>query len=162
MSTVTTLLGLVKPTTLEQYALSVMNNNMDLIDAASVQIDTASSTANWTNFSFLGSTFTRMRVGNEGIVVAHIQALVDTASTVPFNTQTGHDYANVAPAGYRPERLQSYTTFVQSAAGRGDNVQCALDSLGNWYIRSNTASGFTTTFNAIVHCFWTYEWDGNL
>lgn len=32
MSTVTTRLGLVKPTTLEQYALSVLNNNMDTID----------------------------------------------------------------------------------------------------------------------------------
>lgn len=162
MSTVTPRLGLVKPTSVEQYALSVFNNNMDIIDEAVVHVDSAFSTADWTNFSFLLSRFTRVRTGNTGIVVAHIQAKVDTADTVPFNTQTGDDYGNVAPVGYRPERLQSYTTFVQSAAGRGDNVQCALATDGSWFIRSNTAGGFTTTVNAIVHCFWTYEWDGNL
>lgn len=162
MSTVTTLLGLVKPTTLEQYALSVFNNNMDLIDAASVQVDSVMSTANWTNFSFLNSSFTRVRVGNKGIVVAQVAALVDVASTTPTNTQTGDNYGNVAPTGYRPKRTLNYTPCIQSGNGRGDTVQCALSTAGDWFIRSNTGSGFLTTAAATVNSYWAYEWDGNL
>ena len=163
MSTVTPKLNLVKPTTLEQYALSVLNNNMDLLDAAAVQIDSVNSTANWTNFSFLSSRFTRVRIGTVGFVVAHIQALVDTAAAIPANTVTGDQYGNVVPAGYRPARTQGYTNFVQVGPTNniGTNAQCAIDTLGNWYVRAN-GTGYTTTFASIIHCYWTYEWDGNV
>lgn len=50
MSTVTPRLNLVKPTTLEQYALSVFNNNMDLIDSGLV-LQTEFKPTNWTAIS---------------------------------------------------------------------------------------------------------------
>jgi hypothetical protein len=53
VSTVTPRLNLVKPTTLEQYALSVVNNNMDLIDANTVM--QSEWKPNWTDLPTLGT-----------------------------------------------------------------------------------------------------------
>lgn len=163
MSTVTPNLGLVKPTTLEQYALSVLNNNMDILDAAAIHIDTVNSSADWTNFDFRQSVFTRIRVGNTGIIVAHILAIVDTATALPINTATGANYGNVAPVGYRPKNLfQGYFPAIQSGAGRGDEVQAAIATNGDWLVRSNTGSALTPTVGAVVRQVIVYEWDGNL
>ncbi len=162
MSTVTPNLGLVKPTTLEQYALSILNNNSDIIDASAVLIDTAASTANWTNFSFLGSVFTRVRIGTKGVVIAHVLALVDTAHALPINTAAGANYGAVIPAGYRPKIRQSYFTSIQHDATHGDAVQTSLETNGDWVVRSNGGSALTVTFAATIHCYCVYEWDGAL
>lgn len=163
MSLPTTYHGLIKAAEGEPYDLDLINNNLDAIDLGLVKIDTVNSTANWTNFSFLASTFTRVRIKNTGFVIAHIQALVDVASAIPANTVSGDNYGNVVPAGYRPKRTQGYTNFVQTGPTNniGTNAQCAITPSGDWLVRAN-GTGYTTTFASIIHCYWTYEWDGNL
>lgn len=159
MSTVTPKLNLVKPTTLEQYALSVFNNNMDIIDAAAMQVDMVNSTGNG-SIDYRGCRFTRVRTGNVGIIVVEI--IVTFGSTViPSNTAATLDVAGAVPAGYMPV---SHTSIpVQAAltsnAGVGQQIAFAIKNSGAIGIRSQGA-GFTTTSGSQTYAGYVYRWDG--
>lgn len=162
MSLPTTYHGLIKPDEGEMYDVDILNNNLDAIDLGLVKIDTANSTIDVANFNFTSSTFTRIRVQNKGIVVAAITAVVDTADALPINTATGDAYAGVIPAGYRPKTTKNYFQAIVAGAGRGDEVQVALIPDGQWLVRSNTGSAYTTFVGSQINTFITYEWDGNV
>lgn len=163
MSTVTPNLGLVKPTTLEQYALSVLNNNMDKIDLASAFYTTATSTLDTAACNCTGSIFTRIRIGaTQGIVVALIDCNFDTAVTLAANTAGGTVIGNVCPSGYMPATTLNMMAGVIAGNGRGDNIQWALTGgVGQLQIRSNGAS-FNTVVNSSMTGMCVYRWDGNL
>ena len=163
MSTVTPVLNLVKPTTLEQYSLSVMNNNMDLIDAAAMRVDEANSTISGSQWSFLGCRFTRVRTGLKGIVIAEMVVTFIAALAIPSNTAATSNVANVIPAGYRPQGKTSIPveSALTSNAGVGQHVGIALESDGNFGIRSAGAA-FTSTTNSQFYFSTAYRWDGVL
>lgn len=163
MSTVTPRLGLVKPTTLEQFALSVLNNNMDLLDVACPRISTVNSAANAATWDFTNSKFTRIDFGNgNGIIVAYFSALVKTATALPINTAAGLAVTGVIPQGYQGNGSISYQQAIASGAGRGDEVQVLIQGgSSSWLVRSNTGVAYTTIVGSSINSAVVYQWDGN-
>lgn len=101
MSTVTPRLGLVKPTTLEQYALSVFTNNMDIIDSDTVmQSEWKPSWTNatlqnaWVAYAGGGGYFNGLRYRRVGDLV-HIQGMIKSGAVGTAMTTT--------PVGFRPD-----------------------------------------------------------
>jgi hypothetical protein len=162
MSTVTPKLGLVKPTTLEQYALSVLNNNADLIDQYAMQVDYGSSSVNNGTWNFTGCRFTRVRTDLRGIVIVEL-ILTLTAVVVPSNTAATLDVAGVIPSGYRPVGHTSIPVLsaLTSNAGVGQQVGIVLKTDGTFGIRSQ-AAGFTATAGSQIYSQHVYRWDGIL
>lgn len=161
MSTVTTRLGLVKPTTLEQYALSVLNNNADLIDTAMPRITTQAGTTDDANRSNLNAYFTRIEFGNgNGIIIANLFITLKTA--LVLNANTGANVvAMVAavPAGYRPPETVQNDLGLLSGVSRGDIVNIAIGPTGDLTMRSG-AAGFTTTAGVSLVKQHTWKWSG--
>ena len=161
MSTVTPNLGLVKPTTLEQFALSVLNNNMDTIDAAAMQVDMVNSAGNGA-IDYRGCRFTRVRTGNVGIIVVEI-IVTFGVTAIPSNTAATLDVAGAVPSGYRPV---SHTSIpVQAAltsnAGVGQGIGFAIKDNGVIGVRSQGAA-FSTTSGSQTYAGYVYRWDGVL
>lgn len=172
MSTVTTLLNLVKPASPEQFNLATYNNNLDLIDAASianqVRIDTLNSSYNLNTVNGTNSEFTRVRLGpNYGFVIARFSINFGaTPITIPASTATPVVFPSFVPAGYRgpspnPASIQLYALGTIVNAGSGAAVHLGHKDTGDVLIRA-----FSTTFNTVsgTQLTWSqvYEWDGVL
>lgn len=145
MSTVTTRLNLVKPTTLEQYALSVMNNNMDLIDAGLVlqsewkpAWNTLTLTATWVAYAGGGGYFNGIRYRAVGDQL-QIQGMVKSGAA---GSQIG-----VLPVGFRPE----YTgIFACEANAAGTLAMVIIDNSGVISYRSGPAAPTYLNINAWI------------
>lgn len=162
MSTVTPKLGLVKPAGLEQFSRATYNNNLDIIDAAAMQVDYGSSSVSNGTWDFTACRFTRVRTGTRGIVVVEL-ILTLTAVVVPSNTAAVLSVASVIPAGYMPLSATSIPVLsaLTSNAGVGQSVGITLKSDGSFGIRSQ-AAGFTATAGSQIYSQHLYRWDGVL
>lgn len=168
MSTVTPRLGLVKPTTLEQYALSVLNNNADLIDAAAVLTATANSSYNTNSVSGLSSKFTRMATGAVGIIIAEIAVDFDNVGgiIIAANTAASTHLPAFIPAGFRPASTPH--SFPVSAAsmvkngGQGQILVCGPEAGTGDIMFNTTAAAYTAPTGSDFNCFMCWRWDGSL
>lgn len=146
MSTVTTRLGLVKPTILEQYALSVMNNNMDLIDAEVVLQDEWKPDWNdltplsgtWVDYVGGGGYYSGIRYRAVGDML-HIQGMVKSGAA-------GSVIATL-PVGFRPEHTG---IFACEANGVGVLAMVIVDNGGVMSYRSGPATPSYLNINIVV------------
>jgi hypothetical protein len=153
---------LVKPTTLEQFALSTLNNNMDLIDAAAMKVDYAVGNVVDANWNFSASRWTRVRTGTRGIVVVET-ILTLAALAIPANTAAPLNVAGAIPSGYMPLGATSIPVVgaLTSNAGVGQSIGIQYKSDGSFGIRSQ-AAGFTATAGSNIYAQCVYRWDGVL
>lgn len=166
MSTVTPRLGLVKPTTLEQFALSVLNNNMDTIDSALVIAAQANSTYNVNSVSALGSKFTRLSVASVGIVIGEFAIDFDNVGgiVIAANTAASTNLPNLVPAGFRPattpHSFPIATVSMNKNGGQGQTLGCGINTSGDVLLNS-TGVAYTAPTGSEINFMLTYRWDGN-
>jgi hypothetical protein len=166
MSTVTPRLGLVKPTTLEQYALSVLNNNMDAIDAALVLGATSAGTYNTNNVSGLSSKFTRLSIASVGIIIAEIVIDFDNAGgiVIAANTAASTNLPAFIPPGFRaqstPHSFPVIGTSMVKNAGQGQTLSVGCNTSGDLLLNS-TGAAYTAPTGSDFNINTVYRWDGN-
>lgn len=97
MSTVTPKLNLVKPTTVEQFSLATLNNNMDIIDSNASSVATSIKAA----LKLIGASGTGATWGTPPTATSDIKVNIGSA---PFTTDAsgyiGVDMATAFPNGY--------------------------------------------------------------
>ena len=166
MSTVTPRLNLVKPTTLEQYALSVVNNNADLLDTSIPRVSTVASTIDTAAVSGINSRFTPIEWGGgNGVVIAQVVCVLKTSVTLPaWNANNLLIASNFCPAGYRPLMAGAQINHpgILQGSGRGDFIHWSINTDGEISMRNSTASTLATTANVILFAFSCWQWNGVL
>lgn len=160
MATPTTFFGLQKAAEGENYDLDLTNANLDAIDLGLLKITTANSTLDTGATTCTGSSFTRLRVGNQGIVVALIACSFDVPVTLAANTAASTVIGTLVPAGFMPAATLNPQPGVLSGNGQGTGVQWSLTSAGQLQIRSEGAS-FNTVAASSLNIATVYRWDGN-
>lgn len=167
MSTVTPRLGLVKPTTLEQYALSVLNNNMDAIDAALVLGATANGTYNTNGVAGTTSKFTRLSIASVGIVVAEIGVDFDNAGgiVIAANTAASTHLPAFVPAGFRPatapHAFPIATVSINKNGGQGQTLGIGIEASTGDLLLNSTGVAYTAPTGSEINACLVYRWDGN-
>lgn len=154
--------GLEDPIGGEAHSRAMLSRNWVRINDQLPRIDKTNSTLDNANFNMTTSTFSRVRTGTTGFVIARIRCVSDVAVALPINTAAGSNAGVVVPAGYMPKDSIDMSPAIQSGVSRGDEVQVSLNTLGQLLLRSNTGSALTTTIGAAICWNVTYEWDGVL
>lgn len=156
----TTYKGLITKDEGELYDVETDNNNLAQIDAGLATITTVMSTYNTANFDATQSRFSRLVVGNQGIVTATIVVNMKTAQSLPINTASNLLLiTDLIPAGFRGSSTLGNYSGVLSGVGRGDAVHYAIASGRNLTMRSAGAA-FTTTAGVTIYANHVWTWDG--
>ena len=164
MSTVTTLLNLVKPAKPEKFSLATYTSNLDAIDAAAMLLTTAKSTFKNTYWDATPTNFTKIANATKGIVVARFEIINLKATTIPSYTDAYNMIAvggTVIPAGFRPRyKLEGFTGGISGASVGGalEGIVSEND-LGLRALAQPTS--FLSTVNSRYFFTLTYEWGGS-
>jgi hypothetical protein len=165
MATPTTFFGLQKPADGENYDLDLINANSDAIDLGLVKVAIANSTYNLNGISGVTSKFTRLSIGNQGIIIAEFGLDLDT-NTIVIAASTAAPTALPAliPVGFRPfsapHSIPLYGTAPVTNAGSGASLQWGFNTSGDVLLRS-TGAAYTTVTGTDMNFACTYRWDGN-